>query len=443
MTSPDLEPALTDQGRTGTVSVATKALGVLRRGWLGLLGQGLSFLAMLMPIAFAEFQQLSTLLVASAGAQVLSYTFTLGFPSVFPRIREAHRMRSAILASGGCASAVCLLLLAAGAGLALAGRPGPAAISLAWGGMTACQALYLMTAGAAVRYGNYPVIATGRLVYGAAMAAGTLIACLWSPTRFGLVLAASLAYVVAATFVCFANRVDLAATLTQRERDTTGSGVRAYLRDTREASVSAAFTGLASQLNLLIIPGIGVYHDAWTGLMRLAGGVTTVSMQLIAPALDIQVSQGVRDHRPRDVLRGVKGQLYAGLGLGVLTIVVALPLLSVVGALDALHGQQVVTVSVAGTLYVVAMISVSAMFNTLLLLGEDRSRLLWAVGKSALLAAVIVGGGDYRLQWCVLVEVVTDLAYIALVWRGMGKRSVSARGRHRRSRRLLGGAQQL
>ncbi len=394
-----------------------QVIRVVRAGWLGLAGQGLTFTAMFAPLVLARFDQLSYLLVSSAGAVVLAYTVTLAFSSLFPRIADPGEMTTSLRTSLGVLLGSSAVLAALGFGAQMI-RPSYTMPLLGWSAMTLFQGLYLMSMGIAVRHGNYKAIPVARLVYGAFLATLTVFFCVVGGPVWSLVAVTCFSYLLGASYIVWVMRAtvrDVASGSTIPAGLNRPSWLQ-YLRSSAAAGFSQALNGTASQLSVLILPGLGVYHDAWTAILRLVGGFGTVSQQLVAPALDIEVSTSVREGDHHHVTGLLRKELLIGLLVASAAVLLAASYFLFTPALRHLDRGQVLTIVVAMVLYGFGVLTTSVMFNSLILVGGDRYRVLWAGAKSLCFLAILFWGGSHKLVSSVGVEVVFAVIYAAAVF---------------------------
>ncbi|MDN5563783.1 MAG: hypothetical protein L0G49_08450 [Luteococcus sp.] len=395
-------------------TLVSKAVAIIRAGWLGLAGQALTFIAMFAPLVWARFDQLSYLLVSSAGATVLAYTVTLAFSSLYPRVADRGEMTTALRTSLMVLLASSLALMAA-ASLILLWAPDVARTVMGWGVMTLFQGFYLMCMGIAVRESNYAAIPVARLIYGAILASLTIAACFFGGPVWSLVAATCLAYLLGSLYIAHVMRVQILQVFTGVDVEERPSAWR-YFRSASAAGLSQALNGTASQLSVLILPGLGVFHDVWTAILRLVGGFGTVSQQLVAPALDIELSTLVRSGRFERVGGLLRKELVIGAVVALGATILAGGYFLVTPALDVLGRRQVITVSICMVLYAFGVLGTSVMFNSLILVGGDRYRVLWAGVKSLAILGIVVLGGSYKLVASVAVEVAFAIFYAALVF---------------------------
>lgn len=405
-------------------SLVDRLIAVIRAGWLGLAGQGLTFIAMFAPLVWARFDQLSYLLVSSAGSTVLAYTVTLAFSSLFPRIADPGEMTSSLRVSLGllvCSSALLTVVALA----VSAWDTSWARTLVGWSSMTLFQGLYLMSTGIAVREGRYSAIPVGRLIYGGVLAALTVTACVLGGPVWSLVAATCLAYLLGATYIASMMLPRVRQIFTGSDATTRPTSWQ-YFRSSFAAGLSQALNGTASQLSVLILPGLGAFHDAWTAILRLVGGFGTVSQQLIAPALDIDLSTRVRDRDFGQVARLLRKELLVGALVAAAAAVLAACFFLFTPALRGLSNGQVVTIVVCMVCYAFGVLTTSVMFNSLILVGGDRHRVLWAGAKSLCILGIIVFAGPHKLVGSVAVEVLFAVVYAAIVFRLTASRQAQA-----------------
>ncbi|APT91408.1 hypothetical protein CSPHI_10890 [Corynebacterium sphenisci DSM 44792] len=371
--------------------------GGVRSVGTGLIAQTATFASMLIPMALGRLEQVGYIVVVSAIASIAARICGLAFPAIYPVLPEERTaaaigatVRTAALAAGAGAAAGVVLLLR---GSAL----GP---MILWStAMTVTMVCYEIVNGMFVRQSRYADYARVRLWYGLANLGSVCAISAFTDWTQALAATGVFAYAVGwlAGARVLRTRV-LGAVTHSSTRETLG-----YMSRHRTAILAQTVDVFGSQLPALSVAAVGVTTGAgiaWSGLQRIAGGIVTTFLMLIAPGLDMRVAEAVRSGDRVRLRRQVNRSLGIALGLAALATAVTVPATILVLSLsrDFHVGAPLVAVL---AVFCISIFTLAAIIKYLLMMGATRYVAIWS-GLRALSAALILYllGGD--LMICVV-----------------------------------------
>lgn len=289
----------------------------LKRVQLGLVAQVLTLVATLLPVLAGQTDALVFAVQAGGLASILISIVTAGAAVRLPAVLEDKRAATETLSSlviVGCSGLLCLVVVGT---LHLIGSPELALVGLAALLLLVSQSLYVVGAAVLTRQGSYASLMQMRLLYAVVAVLLTAMVTAVDAGGFALVGASIAGFLVGAAIparsILRASREAL--TIGWRPSDASRS-----LVESRSLLASFLFGGLGTQLPAVFITSLGEYAAAWAVVIRMSGGIQTVALQLIAPAVDIKVSRAYRVGAAGDARQGVRLGFAAG---GLLALVTA------------------------------------------------------------------------------------------------------------------------
>ena len=386
---------------------------------LAIIGQGLSFAAMIVPIVLGRFDALALIVLSSSISVVVYGWLSFSFPALYPVARGPRAALVSLIASHWP-------VLIGSAALVVGGLSVPdrdqSVILLASFAMLAGLTLYNIAMSEAVRTSDIVRINRIRLSYGAGNFMLTVAASLfWSDER-ALVAASAAAFLIA-------SMPELARDVL-RVRDRLDAisvkEVVAYNGQNAAAAVGRGFSTLAFQAGNLALGGLGGAAAAWAVVLRIAGGFSTVGQQVAAPAFEMRFAAALREGRFPDAQ---KVQLYAVAAGGAIGLAACVAVVALVHFSDA-SGQVVglgyYSFLAASTIYALFVGSASAVTKNLVMAGGQNIFLALSITKLIVLAAVIylVPVGD-RILMLALTEAGFQLIYISVCFLSIRNLQVS------------------
>ena len=281
-----------------------------------LFGQGLNFLAMLLPIVGGETGQLAYLMLPLALATVLSRTSILGFHSRYLTV-PGERVRTATAVSAASMSVTTLLCLLVGAAVA------PVRDIALWTGLlVVSNGLYLMAVAVATREQRMDVYSTARLAFGVTNIIFTALVVFVIPFEAGLIVAAAVNPLVGTVLILTRteNRI-LPAMLSDLTR-MLDRDHRFYLAGSGRPTGGVLLAEVGFQFQGFITPFLGPYQEIWAVVVRLTGGFGTLVQQIIAPPCEAKLAGCIRADDSEGTRVWFRKIILIGAGLGVGSAVV-------------------------------------------------------------------------------------------------------------------------
>lgn len=369
-----------------------------------LFGQGLNFLAMLLPIVGGETGQLAYLMLPLALATVLSRTSILGFHSRYLTV-PGERVRTATAVSAASMSVTTLLCLLVGAAVA------PVRDIALWTGLlVVSNGLYLMAVAVATREQRMDVYSTARLAFGVTNIIFTALVVFVIPFEAGLIVAAAVNPLVGTVLILTRteNRI-LPAMLSDLTR-MLDRDHRFYLAGSGRPTGGVLLAEVGFQFQGFITPFLGPYQEIWAVVVRLTGGFGTLVQQIIAPPCEAKLAGCIRADDSEGTRVWFRKIILIGAGLGVGSAVV-----QTAAILLFLPDDDAVTI---GSLIAVSVFCLfwmpSAMCGKIpLMKGLARPYLAWSLTRLALLLPLLLLRDDYLFVTVIAVMSVTS---VIIIW---------------------------
>jgi hypothetical protein len=345
---------------------------------LGLVGQILTFTAMVMPIVLRQAEQVFVLVFASAISTLFANAAVLAYPFLYPVIRGPRMARTATTWSLGAlvaVSAFVLALLPLEPLLAL-----PRGTFLAASALTMGCGVYAVVLTRMVRSEDRTGMGLARVLYGLTVLVAALVTSLVALGPLALTLGTSLAYVVTAVVLAgrrshrWPPRPRASAATRRRLR-------RAYLTRALRPSFASLANGWTAFLPGLALPGLGVAAQPWAIVCRICGGFATVLIQIVAPVLDARLSRAIRDREPELFLTARRSALLVGLVVAVVAVVTGLGL-AVYATDSRAVSDWFLPLTVATVLLWGSLLAVSNLNRLPNFLGRHTARLCWDTGRA-------------------------------------------------------------
>lgn len=369
-----------------------------------LFGQGLNFLAMLLPIVGGETGQLAYLMLPLALATVLSRTSILGFHSRYLTV-PGERVRTATAVSAASLSVTTLLCVLAGAVVA------PVRDVALWTGLlVVTNGLYLMSVAVATREQRMDVYSTARLAFGVTNIIITTLVVFIVPFEAGLIVAAAVNPLVGTVLILARteNRIvpstvsDLPRMLDREHRF--------YLAGSGRATGGVLLAEVGFQFQGFITPFLGPYQEIWAVVVRLTGGFGTLVQQIIAPPCEAKLAGCIRADDREGTRVWFKKIILIGAGLGIGSAVVqTAAILLFLPDDDAVTIGSLIAVSVLCLFWLPAAMS----GKIPLMKGLTRPYLAWSGTRLALLLPLLLLRGVYLFVAVIAVMSVTS---VIIIW---------------------------
>lgn len=379
-----------------------------------LFGQGLNFLAMLLPIIGQETGQLAYLMVPLALSTVLSRTSILGFHSKYLTVPE-HLRRTATtvsfaslfltsLACGVVATILAVTIPESGAA-GIAGWTTPLVLT---------NGVYFMAVAVVTQEQQMAFYSTARLWYGVVNVVVTSVVVFAVPFTAGLVFAAVVNPLVGALLILLRTRNRLLPELWRDRRNLDDRAHRRYLVSSGQATGATLLSECGFQIQGFLTPFLGQYQEAWAVVVRLTGGFGTLAQQVIAPTFEAKIAAAIRDGDRSATARWCRVCVIGGVGLGTICAAVQ------AGALVfSLHGHESLTVTtlIMSSVYCVATLAMNLSVKIPLMKGHDRLFLFWSSGRLALLLCLLATPSGVLLTGVVVVQTLAALVFLSVASR--------------------------
>jgi hypothetical protein len=378
-----------------------------------LVGQGLNFLAMLLPVLGQQTAQLAYLMLPLAAATVLSRTSVLGFHSRYLTLAAPARGTAT---SVSVASLLSVTVLCGGVGAVVfaAGAPGPAAVAGWTALLVVSNGVYLMAVAVATQEQRMDVYSTARLVYGVVNVAATLVVVFVAPFQAGLVVVAVLNPLVGTVLILTRTRNRLFTRFIRDVPRILDPEHRSYLVVSSRATGATLLSECGFQIQGFLTPFLGQYQEIWAVVVRLTGGFGSLAQQVIAPSLEARIAAAIRGGDVGLTRRWCRICAVGGLVLGVVCAVVQSGALLV-----ALPGDDALTplVLAATAVFCVASLSTNLSVKIPLMKGHDRGFLVWSAGRLVPLVALLATSGAVLLGGIVAVQTLAAVAFLVIALR--------------------------
>jgi hypothetical protein len=404
-----------EAGRS-TVSVFWKAR-------LSILGQGLSFVAMLLPIFFGKFDELRFLVIVSTLASIGSTIGAWSISSVYPSLHRQHDADLSLSSSVVSVIAICLAALIICWVLPI--TESASQIILWTVALTGVQAFFIVMNAVAVREQDYIVITHSRFLLGVISVITTLIACLLIQSEPSLVAATIISVSAATTMTAWRKKADWVASLSRGAKRPAKEWLR-YYREYWTVNMGNLALTLAFQIASLATLKLGNLSNAWAVVVRIVGGFGTTAQQVIAPIYEIGFSRGLRDGDLEAARQVQRQAVIAGVLFGVLMaggVFVSLSLGNLFGELE--QGERI-ALAIGATVYCCALGFPAMIYRNLPLAGGKRVFVGWAVAKVTTAGLAFAIFGDLQLLIAlVCIEAVFDTLFVILAFRRLQKTPLS------------------
>ena len=352
---------------------------------LGLAGQVLTLVGMVVPILLRETEQVFVLVFASAVALLLVNAGLLAYPFVFPVLRGPRLARVATVLSSATMLVVAtgvtaLSFLEPALDLPRGTFASSAALTVTWG-------LYTVLVTRLVRVGDTVGIGLARIYYGVAVISTTLAACLieWGP--LALTFGNAIAYAVPLVVLVW-RRSHWGPDLPPLSRAHWWRLGRAYLKRAGRPAAASLAGGWTSLLPGLILPGLGAAAEPWAIVSRICGGFANLLYTLATPPLEARLSRAVRERDAGEYGRARRTALLVGGGTAAIAVLASLGL--ALYATEQPPQEWFVPIAVATALFWGSMVAVSLINRLPNFLGRDSERLYWDISRAVLVSVAIL-----------------------------------------------------
>jgi hypothetical protein len=389
---------------------------------LSFLGQGLTFLAAILPPFFGRFSELSFLVVTASFATIAATIGNWSITNILPSISHSDEADTALASSSIVLFSAFFFAMAVLATFPLSRHT--SSIILWSSLMGLVQGCYTIMIAVAVRDQDYEVIAAARLVLGIVSFVATLLACTTSESQISLVLAAIVSMSAAGVLVAWKKWHQWLPSFARGLRQPTTELLSYLLRYSAINGGSFAAMAAFNTTNIAIV-GLGQFSNTWAVVARIAGGFCTTAQYILAPLYEIRFSRSIREHNPAEAKRAQFQGLLAGVSLGFIANILILCVLWATNATQMLSTKDTVIVVTAALIYVSTLLSTAVIARNISLAGGRNSYLAWASGK-AVLATLILNtlSSSALLLALIAIEAIFQIFYIIIARFRLNSRAI-------------------
>lgn len=321
-----------------------------------LFGQGLNFLAMLLPILGGETGQLAYLMVPLSLGTILSRSSILAFHARYLTLPDRKRGVATSVSAAMLMVTTVTTLVVAGVVYLVAPSSGVAGV-IAWAGyITFTNGIYFMAVAVATQEKAMATYSRARFWYGVANILLTAVVVFLLPFRSGLVVVAGLTTLLGAAIILPRTANSVIGPLYTGRAALLDHDHRAYLRESGGATAGTFLGELGFQLQGLLTPLFGQYQELWASVVRITGGFGSLAQQVVAPGMEARIAGSIRAGDEKTTRRLCIRALGGGLAFSILCAVALLASLTV-----ALRGHDSFTTTslTLAALYCIAVLSTS------------------------------------------------------------------------------------
>lgn len=390
-----------------------KAIRVIsHKPLLGLLAQGLTFVATLIPIAAGLHSELVTFVVISGIATILVHPATLGVHSTFASIRSPHIAAITIAASTLVLLAAVFSILIVSLVSLVQERPDFASASAATACLLAGQGMYYFVLAYSTRIGSHGLIAGVRIAYSVMIVILTLMASTVARSSYSLPVAAAVSFGLSA----IGAMVVLRGVIPWRAlADVRFKSILSRAWEMRSTTIIFALSGMSGQVTSLALPFLGQFAVPFAVIARVATGFQTVGAQVIAPRFDVEYARAVRTRNTSMTHATYTRATKWGIALAIIGVTISLIVLTATES-RPLSSEHFVQLLAATILFWGAQICASTVGKFLTFSGFTRARLIYEFSRALPLTLAVVFLRDEVLLWGL--SAVMCVSMISFMWLG-------------------------
>ncbi|WP_301925202.1 hypothetical protein [Corynebacterium glaucum] len=349
-----------------------KDLQSLRSVSSATIGQGLNFLAMLLPVFAQRGDQLAYLLVPLSLATVLHKVGFLCFNVRYLGIRREQEGIATATSFWGLVGATVVMMALAGVIALWSSRW--AIVALAASFLIISHGLYFMAVTILIAENKLGAYGTGRLIYGVLNIGLTAAAVYLVPSRAGLIYVAFVLTSVIGVWMLSRADNKVHGFVTSHSRQAFGPEGIAYVKESSPVVGSTVVAEMGFQINGFFTPLMGHLQEMWAIVVRIAGGFATVGSQVLAPVFESKVSFALRNSQLDEAFVWVKRSQLAGIGFALATGLFQTLLIYVLYG-----GEYSWLIIVSGSLYSAAFLSSTVPGKMPFLMGRNKTILVWSL----------------------------------------------------------------
>jgi len=361
---------------------------LIRKFGIGILGQGLSLVALFVPLLFGRLDEIKLQVFVSAIVSVALTPGILAFPSIFPSVKEGEASRISFWTSLYFFTGILVLLGFLG-GIAFIRHLEWLDVYLAGVGLFAFQGANVISNTFLTRLSMPQVVAQSRYVYGLVVLVATTAVSIWGDFRTSLLWASSLSFLISAMYSAFKSRREVYVEVGGAQKFFSIHGIQ-YSKAAFGLSVASLLDTVISQIPALITPALGALAGVWAISVRVAGGFATVSLQLVNPWIESAFSRGVRNDEFNEVRESFKSSIKSGLLLAISAEALTLVSCFIFGHLSGFKSQQLMIFMISTSLVWGSILAGVPSSRLLSLVGARKEKTLWSAFRFCSVLLVLV-----------------------------------------------------
>ena len=381
-----------------------------------LIGQGLNFLAMLLPIFGQQTGQLAYLMLPLALATVLARTSILGYHSRYLTVAGPTRSTATAVSWSSllAVTAVCGIVALA---LQIPGSSSAGSVSAiaAWTALLVItNGTYLMAVAVVTQEQRMDVYSTARLIFGVVNVAATVVVVWFLPFHAGLIVVAALNPLVGSLLILLRTENRLLPQWWASRRTMADADHRRYFADSSRATGATFVSECGFQIQGFLTPFLGPYQEIWAVVVRLTGGFGSLAQQVIAPSLEAKIAAAIRENNTATTAKWSRLCALGGVVLGIgCAVVQSGALIFSLPDDDALTPLVLAVTAV----FCVASLSTNLSVKIPLMKGLDRVFLTWSIGRLVPLVALLLTTDGVLLGGIVTVQTLAAIVFLVMATR--------------------------
>lgn len=381
----------------------------LKNMGVAMFGQGLNFIAMLLPVLGKEAGQLAYLMFPLALAALLFKIGSLSFHVRYLTLNEAKREIGTAVSMMGLV--VVSILTAAMGAVVWVWSPHWGQV-LVWSGLlTFSHGLYYMAVAVVIAEKREAFYGRVRLVYGILNFLLTAIAVWVLPVQAGLIVVAFLITFVTGMWMVLRCYNNLFAPLWRSGGHCFHAQGRQYVRESTRTTSAVFISDIGFQIQGFLTPLMGSYQQVWAIVVRLSGGFGTIGQTIIAPFFETKMAAAIRDEDfPMAESTALKAQM-TGIALALATIPIQIG--AIIFAVDGpIEDASLVYIFIS--IYAFGLLASSTNIKAPYILGHEKAMVAWSIVRFITVLPLLLTQGLTLLALVSGVQIAVAIALVPL-----------------------------
>ncbi|WBT08107.1 hypothetical protein PAB09_09395 [Corynebacterium sp. SCR221107] len=381
----------------------------LKNMGVAMFGQGLNFIAMLLPVLGKEAGQLAYLMFPLALAALLFKIGSLSFHVRYLTLSDSKREIGTAVSMMGLV--VVSILTAAVGTVVWAWSPHWGQV-LVWSGLlTFSHGLFYMAVAVVITEKREAFYGRVRLVYGILNFLLTAIVVWVLPFQAGLIMVAFLITFVAGIWMIMRCENNLFAPLWRSGGQCFHAQGRQYVRESTRTTSAVFISDIGFQIQGFLTPLMGSYQEVWAIVVRLSGGFGTVGQQIIAPFFETKMAASIRDDDVQTAeSTALKAQM-TGIALALATIPIQIG--AIIFAVDGpIEDASLVYIFIS--IYAFGLLASSTNIKAPYILGHEKAMVAWSIVRFITELPLLLTQGLILLALVSGVQIAVAIALVPL-----------------------------